>query len=149
MCEQRLCCVPLRSLQTVHTATRKKEASEHCPLEKDALHPFKKESGVLCFSMEMRREEDLGKGECGIGGGGGEWGGGRRGRAGGGPSGGGERGRGGRGAWGAGGEADKREPLCGEGAWLCCGLPRPRVPGNRMHVQRGGVGGELMHGDQR
>ncbi|CAL8379466.1 unnamed protein product [Arctogadus glacialis] len=56
---------------TVHKATRKKEASEHFPLEKDALHPFKKESGVLCFSMEMSREEDLGKGECGIGGGGG------------------------------------------------------------------------------
>ncbi|CAL8246377.1 unnamed protein product [Lota lota] len=52
---------------TVHQATRKKEPSEHCYPEKDALHPFKKELAVLSFSMEMRREEELGQGESGIG----------------------------------------------------------------------------------
>ena len=53
----------------MHQATRKKEPSEDCH-EKDALHPFRKEPAVLSFSMEMRREEDLGQGECHIGGGG-------------------------------------------------------------------------------
>ncbi|KAJ3592956.1 hypothetical protein NHX12_005294 [Muraenolepis orangiensis] len=50
---------------TVHQAARKKYLDHGLP-GKDALQPFKKEPAVLYFSMEMRREEDLGQGKGGV-----------------------------------------------------------------------------------
>nr|QJD09009.1 putative interleukin 1 family member [Cyclopterus lumpus] len=50
---------------TVHKASRTKEHTEQVFPAEDTLHPFSKESTVLSFSMEMRREEDLQQNEVG------------------------------------------------------------------------------------
>ncbi|TNN52100.1 Interleukin-1 beta [Liparis tanakae] len=50
---------------TVHKASRTKEHTEQVFPAEDTLHPFSKESTVLSFSMEMRREEDLQQSEVG------------------------------------------------------------------------------------
>ncbi|XP_070684721.1 uncharacterized protein [Pempheris klunzingeri] len=50
---------------TVHKAYRGKEPSEQFPLAEDILHPVSKESTILSFSMEMRREGDLEENEVG------------------------------------------------------------------------------------
>ena len=63
-----LCLPP--SLQTLHQVDGKMEHPKPSHPGKDALYPYKKEPTVLCFSMEMRRDEELGQGESSIGGGG-------------------------------------------------------------------------------
>ncbi|XP_071389695.1 uncharacterized protein [Centroberyx affinis] len=47
---------------TVHQASRVKEPEQTCPPE-DTFHPVSKETTLLRFSLEMRREEDLGDDE--------------------------------------------------------------------------------------
>ncbi|XP_070775922.1 uncharacterized protein [Enoplosus armatus] len=58
---------------TVHKADRVKEHTEQPPPTEDTLYPVSKESTILSFSMEMKREEGLedggGREDGGIGGG--------------------------------------------------------------------------------
>lgn len=51
--------LPSSGPQTVHKSGRMKEQPELSSPAEETLRPFSKESTVLSFSMEMKREEDL------------------------------------------------------------------------------------------